>query len=306
MSAMPHNEPRTKPGSSEAIELVIESRVRDIGGFTVRRLLPFTARRMVGPFIFFDHMGPVRFDPGRGIDVRPHPHIALATITYLFEGEILHRDSLGNVQLIMPGEVNWMLAGQGIVHSERTPPAGRARGATAHGIQTWVALPTDDEHVVPRFEHHGQDTIPVVRQSGIEMRVIAGSAYGVRAPTSVLSPTLYVHATLATGATLSVDDAHEQRAVYVVSGSVDCAGERFGAGTMIVLRPRASVSLSASSEASVMMVGGAPLDGARHIWWNFVASSEERIEQAKAAWRDGQFPKIPGDDLEFIPLPEGS
>jgi hypothetical protein len=306
MSRYLDQEPACSGAESPAIDLVIEARPRDLGGFSVRRVLPSPMRRLVGPFIFFDHMGPVQFDPGGGIDVRPHPHIALATITYLLEGEFVHRDSLGSEQPIRPGDVNWMVAGRGVVHSERTAPEARARGARMHGIQTWVALPQADEEMEPRFEHHPEATVPIVDRPGARLRVIAGTAYGAKAPTGVLMPTLYVHARLDAGATLPVDDEHEERAVYVVDGEIECEGKRFGEGAMLVLHPRAQVSVGAVGETNVMLVGGAPIDGARHIFWNFVASSKERLERAKADWREGRFPKIPGDDVEFIPLPEGS
>ncbi len=293
-------------GGEGSIDLVIEARPRDLGGFTVRRVLPSPMRRLVGPFIFFDHMGPVGFAPGEGLGVRPHPHIALATITYLLEGEFVHRDSLGSEQPIRPGDVNWMVAGRGVVHSERTGPEVRANGGRMHGIQTWVALPQKDEEIAPRFEHHPRQTIPVVNRPGAELHVIVGTAYGATSPAGVLSPTLYVHAALEDGATLPVDDEHEERAVYVVDGAIECDGKRFEEGTMLVLRPRAAVSIRASGKTNVMLAGGAPIDGARHVFWNFVSSSKERIEQAKADWREGRFPKVPGDEIEFIPLPEGS
>jgi redox-sensitive bicupin YhaK (pirin superfamily) len=289
-----------------AIDRVIESRARDLGGFTVRRTLPSPTQRLVGPFIFFDHMGPVDFPPGRGIDVRPHPHIGLATITYLFEGEFVHRDSLGSEQTIVPGDVNWMIAGRGIAHSERTGADVRTRGGRMHGIQTWVALPLRDEEVAPSFEHHARSTIPSVRRHHSELRVIAGTAYGVKAPTGVLSPTLYVHARLDADATLEVDGEHEERAVYVADGAIDCDGSAFGPGTMIVLHPREHVTVRATQRSDLMLVGGAPIDGPRHIWWNLVSSSPERIERAKAEWREGRFAKVRGDEEEFIPLPEGA
>lgn len=305
MSKLPEDEPVALHPSDARIDLVIDSRPRDLGGFTVRRALPSPARRLVGPFIFFDHMGPVRFAPGQGIDVRPHPHIALATITYLFDGEIVHRDSLGTEQRIRPGDVNWMVAGRGIVHSERTAPDVRMRGADMHGIQTWVALPLRDEETHPRFEHHPIQSIPLLRRPGFECHVIAGNAYGLTAPTGVLSPTLYVHARIEAGAEMPVDEEHEERAVYVVDGTIECDGRDFGEGAMLVLRPGAGLAIRAARKANVMLVGGAPIDGPRHIWWNFVASSQERIERAKADWRDRHFPTVPGDEDEFIPLPEG-
>jgi redox-sensitive bicupin YhaK (pirin superfamily) len=304
MSTLPDREPVCTRPEGAAIDLVIEARTRDLGGFSVRRLLPSPLRRLVGPFIFFDHMGPVDFAPGHGTDVRPHPHIGLATITYLFEGEILHKDSLGSAQSILPGDVNWMLAGSGIVHSERTPPDVRARGARLHGLQTWVALPVKDEETAPRFEHHAARDLPRITRSGAELRVVAGTAYGAKANVGVLSPTLYVHARLDGGAELEVDEEHAERAVYVVDGSVTCEGCWFGEGKMLVLKPGARVVVHAETAANVMLVGGAPLDGSRHIFWNFVASSKDRIDRAKSEWREGRFPKVPGDEVEFIPLPE--
>ncbi|MDI3282221.1 pirin family protein [Polyangium sp. 15x6] len=296
-------DPECKRGDG-GIDLVIEGRPRDLGGFVVRRVLPSPMRRLVGPFIFFDHMGPVDFAPGEGIGVRPHPHIALATITYLLEGVFVHRDSLGSEQPIRPGDVNWMVAGRGVVHSERTSPEVKASGGRMHGIQTWVALPQKDEEIEPRFEHHPRSTIPIVNLPGAEIHVIAGTAYGAKAPTGVLSPTLYVHARLEADATLQVTDEHEERAVYVVDGSITCGGKTFTEGAMIVLRPGAEVSIRAIEATNVMLVGGAKIDGERHIFWNFVSSSKERLERAKADWREQRFPKIPGDDVEFIPLPE--
>jgi redox-sensitive bicupin YhaK (pirin superfamily) len=290
---------------NDVVDLVLHGRPRDLGGFSVRRALPSMQRRLVGPFIFFDHMGPADLAPGHGMDVRPHPHIGLATITYLFAGEIVHKDSLGSDRTIEPGDVNWMVAGRGIVHSERSGPGVRARGGPVHGIQTWVALRRDVEETEPRFEHHGGASLPVVKRPGVELRLIAGTAYGRRAPTGVLSPTLYVHARLYAGASLDVDDEHEERAAYVVRGEVTAGGERFGEGTMLVLRPGSLASLRAEADADMMLIGGAPLDGERHIWWNFVSSSKERIEAAKTEWREGRFAKVPGDEVEFIPLPEG-
>lgn len=282
---------------------VIEGRARDLGGFLVRRLLPSVVRRMVGPFAFFDHMGPAQFAAGQGMDVRPHPHIGLATVTYLFDGEIMHRDSLGSAQPIRPGDVNWMVAGRGIVHSERTPPEQRAAPSRAHGLQCWVALPTRDEEIAPRFEHHDAAALPVISLPGVQLTVIAGHAYGVVAPTGVLSPTLYVHARLGAGASLPLDRDHEERALYVVEGTLELGGRIVESGTMLVLRS-SDDAVTAKSPGSVMLLGGAPLDGQRHVWWNFVSSSRDRIEQAKSDWRDGRFPTIPGDDREFIPLPE--
>jgi redox-sensitive bicupin YhaK (pirin superfamily) len=286
-----------------SIELVIPARTRDLGGFSVGRVLPAMQRRLVGPFIFFDHMSRRVMAPGEGMDVRPHPHIGLATVTYLFEGEILHRDSLGSNQPIVPGDVNWMSAGRGIVHSERTGPERRRQGGTVHGIQSWVALPADDEDSEPRFEHHPGAKLPRVDLPGATLRVLAGHAYGARAPVGVRSPTLYVHAEIEAGAELLLPDDHEERAAYVVDGSVAIGAEAHGAGTMLVFRPEASVALRAVTPSRVMILGGARLDGSRHIYWNFVSSSKDRIERAKEGWKNGAFPKVPGDSIDFIPLP---
>jgi redox-sensitive bicupin YhaK (pirin superfamily) len=288
----------------DALLLVIDPRPRDLGGFTVRRLLPAAGSRMVGPFIFLDHMGPAIMERGSGMDVRPHPHIALATVTYLFEGEIVHRDSLGNELAIHPGDVNWMLAGRGIVHSERSSAEERARGVRLHGIQSWVALPTAHEEDAPAFVHHPARTLPRLRQGGAELTVIAGTGYGAESPVGVRSPTLYVDARLGRGAHLTVDGTHPQRAVHVAEGTVEIGGRRLGAGVMAILRSGAEVTVQADAPARVMLLGGAALDGERHIWWNFVSSSRERIERAKDDWRSGRFGKVPGDEKEFIPLPE--
>ncbi|HET6146563.1 MAG TPA: pirin family protein [Polyangia bacterium] len=288
---------------SDATLARIAGRARDLGGFEVRRVLPAHERQRVGPFIFFDHFGPIAFGPGQGMDVRPHPHIGLATVTYLFEGEIVHRDSLGSRQPIRPGDVNWMVAGQGIVHSERTSADVRTRGGRVHGLQCWVALPSDAEEVSARFEHHPGASLPVAHRRGATLRVIAGSAYGLTAPTGVLSPTLYVDVELAAGAEVPVDGEHEERALYVVEGSVACGGQRVDPGVLTVLRPGASASLAADAPARAVLIGGAPLAGPRYIEWNFVSSSRERLEQAKSDWRERRFPTVPGDENERIPLP---
>jgi hypothetical protein len=302
MSTLPDHDPECLHAESASIELVIDARPRDLGGFSVRRVLPSMSRRLVGPFIFFDHMGPAHLPTGEGLDVRSHPHIALATVTYLFEGEILHRDSLGSLQPIRPGDVNWMVAGRGIAHSERSPAEARVDGARVHGIQSWVALPLEHEETEPRFEHHPTSTIPSLERDGVTLQVIAGTAYGARSPVSVLSPTLYVHARLDAGARLPIDDEHEERAIYVVEGALGCDERTFRAGTMVVLRKGAAVTIEAAEAARIMIVGGARLAGERHVWWNFVSSSKARIEQAKDDWANGRFPKVPGDD-EIIPLP---
>ena len=284
-------------------DLIIQPKARDIGGFSVRRALPHAGRRTVGPFIFFDHMGPAQFPPGGGIDVRPHPHIGLATVTYLFSGEIVHRDSLGVVQPIRPGDVNWMTAGSGIVHSERTDPKRRDGSEILHGIQTWVALPKADEEAAPAFMHHPASTLPEFSQGGATCRVIAGTAYGRTSPVAVFQPTLYVDVRLDSGARLKVDDRHDERCVYVAQGEADIGGRRSVEGEMIVLTPGADVVISATQPARLMLAGGAPLDGPRHIWWNFVSSSSERLERAKRDWQEGRFAKVPGE-TEFIPLPQ--
>jgi redox-sensitive bicupin YhaK (pirin superfamily) len=287
-----------------AIDLVIPARPRDLGGFAVRRTLPARQRRLVGPFIFWDHMGPMSLEPEHGMDVRPHPHIGLATVTYLFEGEIVHKDTLGSDQAIRPGAVNWMTAGRGIAHSERTGPELRKRGSRVHGIQSWVALPVDHEETEPRFEHHPANTVPETSRDGVVFRVLAGAAYGLTAPARIASPTFYVEATMPAGARLVLPDEHEERAAYVVEGEVACDGDAIDEGAMAVFLPRAEVALQAQRPSRVMLLGGAPIGGARHIWWNFVSSSKERIEQAKRDWTEGRFGKIPGDDLEFVPLPD--
>jgi redox-sensitive bicupin YhaK (pirin superfamily) len=300
----PANEPACLEDGSPAIELVLAARSRDVDGFSVRRVLPSSSRRLVGPFIFFDHMGPAQLPPGRGLDVRPHPHIALATVTFLFEGEILHRDNLGSFQAIRPGDINWMLAGRGVAHSERSSEEQRRLGPRVHGLQCWVALPRAHEEAAPLFEHHPAATIPSVTLPGAQLQVLAGTAYGVRSPVGVLSPTLYVHGRLQAGARLPVDLGHDERAFYVVEGEVGCDGRRFGPGEMVLLRPGAAVDLEAAAPTRLMLVGGGRLDGERHVWWNFVSSSRERIERAKDDWSNGRFPKIPGDEVEFIPLPD--
>jgi redox-sensitive bicupin YhaK (pirin superfamily) len=304
MSVLPHTEPDCKQPDEPKVALAIDARTRDLGdGFTVRRLLPSAARRMVGPFIFFDHFGPTQLEAGHGLDVRPHPHINLATVTYLFEGEIVHRDSLGSEQPIRPGAINWMTAGRGIVHSERSSAEARKSGPRMHGLQLWVALPRAHEEVEPSFAHHAADTIPAVERSGARLRVVAGAAYGVRAPVAVLSPLFYVEAELDRGGELALPDEHAGRAAYVVSGAIASDGRAHGANSMLVFREGAAARIVALEAARVMLLGGAPLDGERHIWWNFVSSDKQRIARAADEWRERRFPAIPGDDVEFIPLP---
>jgi redox-sensitive bicupin YhaK (pirin superfamily) len=307
MSVRPTVDPQAPPSASDppsgSDPLVIEARLRDLGGFSVRRALPSAERRLVGPFILFDHMGPAVLAPGQGMDVRPHPHIGLATLTYLFAGEIVHRDSLGSHQPIRPGDVNWMLAGRGIVHSERTGDELRRSGSTSHGLQSWIALPTADEESAPVFTHHPAASIPHIARAGATLDVVAGTAYGASSPVVVCSPTLYVAGTLEVGATLPLPDEHPERALYVVEGSIACGGRTFAPGAMAIFQPGVA-SVRALAPSRFILIGGAPLDGQRHIYWNFVASTRERIERAKADWRAGRFGTVPGDDREYIPLPE--
>ena len=304
MSWHPAHEPASQEAAlPAALETIIVPRVRDIGGFEVRRVLPSVRRRMVGPFIFFDHFGPVEFAAGRGIDVRPHPHIGLATVTYLFEGEIVHRDSLGTVQPIRPGEVNWMTAGRGIAHSERTDPELRARGSRLAGIQSWVALPKASEEMEPAFAHHGGEALPVVEGEGKRVRLIAGSLYGARSPVRVLSDLFYADVALDAEARLDLPTEYEERGAHLVEGAIEIGGETFEAGRLLVFRPGDAITIGAVSPARMLLLGGAPMGGPRHIWWNFVSSSKERIEQAKADWKAGRFAPVPGDP-DFIPLPE--
>ncbi len=305
MSVLPDVEPASAPcpGTPQLLT-VIDARARDLGGFTVGRILPSAARKLIGPFIFFDHMGPAAFPPGRGIDVRPHPHIGLATVTYLFEGEIVHRDSLGSHQPIRPGDVNWMTAGRGITHSERTGTGPRQAGSRLDGLQLWVALPLSHEETNPEFHHHPARDLPAVNIAGTRVRVLAGSAFGETSPVRTLSPLFYADAAMPAGSELPLPNEHEERAAYVASGRVECGNETAERGRMLVFTPGAAAGLRAVSDARVALIGGAPIDGERHIFWNFVSSSQARIEQAKRDWRQGRFPKVPGDEQEFIPLPD--
>lgn len=280
----------------------IEGRARDIG-VPVRRILPAAGQRMVGPFIFLDHMGPVSMPPGRGMDVRPHPHIGLATVTYLFEGEIEHRDSLGVVQTIRPGDVNWMVAGRGIAHSERTGAELRKRGFAMNGIQSWIALPRAHEEAEPSFRHHPKASLPARTADGVSVRLIAGTLDGMRAPVAVHSPTFYADLAMEGGAEFALSPEHAERAAYVAEGEILAGGDVVGAGTLAVFAAGGAVALRARTPSRVMILGGAPIDGERLIWWNFVASSAERIERAKADWREGRFAMVPGDP-DFIPLPD--
>jgi redox-sensitive bicupin YhaK (pirin superfamily) len=283
---------------------LIEGRVHDLGdGFAVRRLLPAQQARHVGPLVFFDHIGPATFAAGKGMDVRPHPHIGLATVTWLFEGAIRHRDSLGSLTDIRPGEVNWMTAGKGIVHSERTPPDERRDGQTLHGIQIWVALPQADAEVDPQFHHHERDQLPRITRPGVEAILIAGDAYGEVSPVKVFAPICLLEVKLAAGTELALPPEHAERGVYVVEGALHWGGLDLAATQMAVQAGASAPPLLAHEDSRLMLFGGAPLDGERHLWWNFVASRRERIEQAKADWAAGRYTPVPGDDQEFIPLP---
>lgn len=286
----------------DPVELVVVPRTSDLGGFEVRRALPSRRKRAVGPFVFLDQMGPSDLPAGKGLDVLAHPHIGLATVTYLFDGEILHRDSLGSIQAIRPGEVNWMTAGHGIVHSERTTPEHRSRRSTLSGIQAWVALPEDAEESDPAFSHHAGTVLPVIEDGGVTVRVIAGAVYGQRSPVRTASETLCADAVMAPGAVLPVDAEHVERALYVAHGEIAVGDGSYGEGNLLVLRPGDPISVEARRESRVMLLGGEPLDGPRYMWWNFVSSRKDRIEQAKTDWRAGRFAGVPGES-ESIPLP---
>jgi redox-sensitive bicupin YhaK (pirin superfamily) len=290
----------------DGVDMVVLPAVRDLGdGFNVRRALPSIHRRMVGPFIFFDQMGPTEFSNGDGLDVRPHPHIGLATITYLLEGEILHRDSVGSVQAIRPGEVNWMTAGSGIVHSERTSPEVRASGGPLFGLQTWVALPVADEETAPSFMHHKAHEIPKTEGDGTALSLVIGSLDGLKSPVKTFSDTVYADIALADGARYQLRAEHVERALYVVTGEVEVIGQSggFAAGEFVIFKPGAEIVLRAKGAARLMLVGGEPLPEKRNIYWNFVSSSADRIEQAKDDWRHQRFAPVP-NETEFIPLPE--
>ena len=294
---------RVREEEISPVETVIVPRARDLGGFEVRRALPSSSKQMIGPFIFFDQMGPSEFLLGEGIDVRPHPHIGLATVTYLFRGEIMHRDSLGTALPIRPGAVNWMTAGHGIAHSERSSPGERARGARLFGIQSWVALPARVEETAPAFAHHEQASLPFIEGEGKQIRLIAGTLFGKRSPVPTFSEMFYADALLDPGAQLPLDPGHEERGIYVAEGRIRVAGDAFDAGQLLVLRPGDAITVTAEKTSRLMLLGGEPMDGPRHIWWNFVSSRQERIEQAKADWKAGRFDAVPGE-IEFIPLPD--
>ena len=297
------NDSEAATGLAQPIETVIVPRTRDIGGFEVRRVLPSSRRRMVGPFVFLDQMGPAVLPPGKGLDVRVHPHIGLATVTYLFDGTIIHRDSLGSHQAIRPGELNWMTAGRGITHSERSDQEIRKEEERVAGLQIWVALPQRHEETDPAFAHHGATELPLIEDGGKRIRVIVGESFGARAPVETLSEMFYVDATLRAGAALPVEATHDERAAYLVEGRVTVDDTAFDPGQLLVLAPGATPTITAESDARLVLLGGEPMDGPRHIWWNFVSSRRERIEQAKEDWRQGRFDPVPGES-EFIPMPD--
>jgi len=312
MSWNPALEPSCPDSASlDSIETVIIPRARDLGGFEVRRALPSPARQMVGPFVFFDQMGPAEFITGKGIDVRPHPHIGLSTVTYLFDGEFQHRDSLGTNQMIYPGEVNWMTAGTGVTHSERTSEPTRRGESRLFGIQTWVALPDEKEDISPGFEHMKAASIPKLEGEGKEVSLILGTAWGERNPVQTHSQMFYADVKLKALAAIPLPNDHEDRGFYVVEGDVSIAGQTFEQGKMGVFRPGDEISIQAGERgARIMLLGGETLNSPRYLWWNFVASSKERIEEARDAWakgdwHNGQFSLPSGDDDEFIPLPDG-
>jgi hypothetical protein len=311
MSWIPSLEPEcpVTPEHCDAIETLIVPRARDIGSFEVRRALPSARRQMVGPFIFFDQMGPAEFITDQGMDVRPHPHIGLATVTYLYEGGVFHRDSLGTEMEILPGAVNWMIAGRGITHSERTAPERRRAGERLFGIQTWVALPEADEDTDPGFEHVAKGDLPFLEGEGKQVRLILGTLYGEQAPVRIFTNMFYADAVLDEGARIPLPADHEDRGIYIVQGEIEIAGERYEAGRMMVFRPGDAITIAAVRPSRLMMLGGDTLGGPRFIWWNFVASSRDRIEAAKEAWaagdwQHGRFRLPPSDDGEHIPLPE--
>jgi len=288
----------------DALELIVVPRVRDLGdGFSVRRALPHGRRQMVGPFIFFDQMGPVQLMAGKGMDVRPHPHIGLATVTYLFDGRVMHRDSEGNAMEITPGAMNLMTAGRGIAHSERSPASARTGSEGMFGIQSWIALPQSHEEMEPLFEHFDAASLPSVTDGGVRARVIAGSAFGQKSPVGMVSEWFYAEVLLDAGANAPLDPDHEERAIYVAEGEVDIAGDKFAAPQLLVFRPGDRITVTATRPARLMFLGGAALEGPRYIWWNFVSSRQARIEQAKEEWKTGRFTPVPGE-TEFIPLPE--
>ncbi|MER8944753.1 pirin family protein [Mesorhizobium sp. M0959] len=305
MSFFPGNDPQMGDAfASDQIELMVIPNAKDIGGFQVRRALPTARRRLVGPFIFFDRMGPAVLRAGQALDVRPHPHIGLSTVTYLFDGKIRHRDSLGTEMVIQPGDVNLMTAGRGIVHSERTPEELRGAPMSVSGLQTWLALPDGKEEVAPVFENTAALRLPEIDAEGISGRVIIGAFCGLRSPVATASDTLYADLRLAPGASVKIPADAEERAIYTLEGEVSISGDRFPAERLLVFRPGDEIVVSSERGAHFMLFGGASLGSKRYIWWNFVSSSKERIEQAKEEWKTGRFDIVPGDEQEFIPLPE--
>jgi len=306
MSLFPGGDPELgDAASSDAIETLIVPSSRDIGDFSVRRALPSAKRRMVGPFIFFDRMGPAMIEAGKGMDVRPHPHIGLSTVTYLFDGHIRHRDSLGTEMVIAPGDVNLMTAGRGIVHSERSPEEERTGPRAMSGLQTWLALPEDKEEIAPEFSHTDHGALPQFATDGASGNLVIGNFNGLSSPVPTFSDTLYVDLSLEAGGIFPFDANWEERAIYILSGEVTISGQTFGADQLLVLRPEDAISLRAGpSGAHMVLFGGESMGKKRHIWWNFVSSSKERIEQAKAEWKSGHFDIVPGDEDEFVPLPE--
>lgn len=294
---------KTDSGAPSPIAALLRPHTKDLGGFEVQRLLPSIDAQMVGPFIFFDHFGPATFPPGQGVDVRPHPHIGLATVTYLLEGAMMHRDSLASAKKIEPGDVNWMTAGAGIVHSERTPPEERASGHRLHGLQTWVALPKVHEQDPPSFTHYPSASLPKIALPGVSMRLIVGTAFGQRSPAPTFSPMFYVAVEMEAGSAFDLHPEHEERGIYAVDGEIFIAGEALPTHHMALLQPWTTVQIEARSRVVLMLLGGSKLDGERLIWWNFVASSKELIDSASARWRERKFAPVPGE-TEFIPLPE--
>ena len=286
------------------VDMVLIPRTVDLGGFDVRRVLPARERRMVGPFVFWDQFGRSEFLTGTGIDVRPHPHIGIATLTYLFEGSILHRDNLGSAQVITPGDVNLMVAGSGIAHSERTGQDVRKHPHTLFGLQIWLALPGDKQEIDPSFHHHTVDSLPIVEADGITMRIVTGKFHGVKSAVNTVSDNVFVDVQMQPGSTLSFPAEAEERAIHIVSGNITVGKQSYQDAHMLILQPGHPITIRADDSARVILLGGAALDGPRHLWWNFVSTSKERIEQAKQDWLNGRFAKIPGDEEEFIPLPK--
>jgi redox-sensitive bicupin YhaK (pirin superfamily) len=306
MSFFPGNDPVAGDAfACDQIELMVIPNARDIGGFQVRRALPTARRRLVGPFIFFDRMGPAILRAGQALDVRPHPHIGLSTVTYLFDGKIRHRDSLGTEMVIAPGDVNLMTAGRGIVHSERTPEELRGAPMSVSGLQTWLALPDDKEETTPVFENTGRDLLPQFEFDGASGRLVMGSLSGIRSPVRTDTDTLYADVRLSPDARIKIPADAEERAIYVLDGMVNISGDEFPSDRLLVFRPGDEIVVSSGEGAHFMLFGGASLGSKRYIWWNFVSSSKERIEQAKHEWKTGRFDIVPGDEEEFIPLPEG-